>query len=312
MACTLAATIGSWLLFRVRFRPEVAFLLGLALAIDWRWARDGSAIGSEPPFLLLGTLSLLLADRVAQSGRKSWGVALGMALGSAILTRHAGLAMAAAVLGDLLLRRKVAATAVAGMSMMLVVSPWVVWLAAVRERTQIGLVPRSGLLATIAENTLFYLRRMPDQWLGPVVEVATVFRPGWTIPATAFAGLVSGGIAVGWIRMLRTPRKRLLAMAPLATLALLLLWPFTEAGRFLVPIIPFLLAGLAEGLAAILAPIGRRRARGIAAGFVLIGAIPYSLYAILGHRADTSRLANAPFDAACAGSPRIATRSGRS
>jgi len=47
---------------------------------------------------------------------------------------------------------------------------------------------------------------------------------------------------------MRTPRRRLAGLIALFTLALLLVWPFTEAGRFLFPIVPFLLVGATEAL----------------------------------------------------------------
>ena len=54
---------------------------------------------------------------------------------------------------------------------------------------------------------------------------------------------------MGGRKTLRTPRRRLAGLIAFTTLALLLVWPFTEAGRFLVPLVPFLLVGATEGIA---------------------------------------------------------------
>ena len=58
---------------------------------------------------------------------------------------------------------------------------------------------------------------------------------------------------LGWARTLSRPRRRLAGLIPLLTIALLTIWPYTEAGRFLIPLIPCLLIGAVEGL-------GQRRA----------------------------------------------------
>ena len=72
--------------------------------------------------------------------------------------------------------------------------------------------------------------------------------------ANVWAVAATGIIAFGWIRALRRPRRRLAGLVPLATLLVLLAWPFTEAGRFLVPLIPCILVGAVEGLAGGLPP----------------------------------------------------------
>ena len=101
---------------------------------------------------------------------------------------------------------------------------------------------------------------MIDQIAGPVVEVATVFAPRFAAPATAFAAIAIAVIVLGWVRLARRSRSRAVALVPTFTLGLLLAWPFTEAGRFLVPLIPCLIAGLVEGLAVIIRKLSIRRA----------------------------------------------------
>ena len=94
------------------------------------------------------------------------------------------------------------------------------------------------------------------------------------------------------------------------TLALLLVWPFTEAGRFLVPLVPFLLVGATEGIAGLLAPLARRRARDWAVGIVLAASIPYAAYSVVSGRAVAQRRTHADFDAACLWIAEHATRPG--
>ncbi len=297
--CTLVAALLAWIWFRQGNRPGVALLMGLALATNWRWARDGTAIQSEPLFLLLGQAAILVSAWVVPRGGWARGLVLGGVLGAVILTRHVGLALAAAVMAELWISRRRREALAAAVATSVVVSPWIVWLASVRTGTQMGLVPVRGLAGVLSENALFYARRLPDQIVGPIVEVATVFRPKDSLWATIAAALAASLIVVGWIRLLRQPERRLAGLVPLFTMAMLLAWPFTEAGRFLVPLIPFLIAGAVEGLSAIVAMIRKDRADVWAAGLVLAASIPYALYAAASGRAEAARQTHRDFDAAC-------------
>jgi hypothetical protein len=163
-------------------------------------------------------------------------------------------------------------------------------------------------LGRIGAQLVFYIQRIPDQITGPFVEVATAFQHNekialaanaWAVPATAV-------IVFGWIHALRRPRRGLAALVPLCTLLVLLVWPYTEAGRFLIPLIPCILVGAAEGLARAwcgLGPgrwIGARGARLIAAGLVLAASLPYSAYALVTGKVRAAEASQRDFDAACA------------
>ena len=89
-------------------------------------------------------------------------------------------------------------------------------------------------------------------------------------------------------------------MITFATLLLLLVWPFTEAGRFLIPLVPCLLVAAVEGLSGVLARCEVRRARAWAAGAVLAVSLPYAAYAIVTDRAEAGRRTYREFDLACA------------
>ncbi len=293
IACTIAATLVAHRLFRSWYGPQAGLILGLSLAINWRWSRDGSAIQSEPLFLLLSLAAVLMARR--PNARRA--VGLGLILGFATLVRHVGVCVIAAILVDLILKKRPRAAIVAGITAMAVLSPWVAWMLRVGRGTQVGLLPGRNGGSVLAENAIFYTRRLPDQVFGPIIEVSTVFRPSWSAGATFVATILSAAIAWGWVRLLKSRRKRLAGLVPGATLALLLIWPFTEAGRFLVPLIPFLLAGLTEALGQISAKIGRPRRW--APAVVLAVSIPYSLYAIASGRAEAGRRAHRDFDRAC-------------
>jgi hypothetical protein len=91
------------------------------------------------------------------------------------------------------------------------------------------------------------------------------------------------------------------------TLGLLLFWPYTEAGRFLVPLIPCLLIGALEGLTYLArlgaTPFGinvsaRRIARMVAV-LILIVSLPYSAYSALIGRSRARDAGSRRLDLAC-------------
>src|SRR5262245_32322808 len=108
--CTVGASLAAWCWFRRMMTPTTALILGLALSVNWLWARTGGAIQSEPLYLLLGQSTILVAARAGRtpSARafRVDGVALGVLLAACLLTRHVAVGLAMAVLLDLALRRR--------------------------------------------------------------------------------------------------------------------------------------------------------------------------------------------------------------
>jgi hypothetical protein len=197
---------------------------------------------------------------------------------------------------DLALRDRRAQAFGAGRFAALLTLPWIAWQVRVGHGSQAGLLTAVDLPALVASQALFYARRIPDHLTGPFVEVATVFGRSPALAASATAGAIAATSLVlyGLSRAARNPRRRLAALIPLATLALLLAWPFTEAGRFLVPLVPFLLIGAVEGLGRI-GPMGRARA----AWLLLAAAVPYTAYSALPSRVQARERTHADFDDAC-------------
>jgi hypothetical protein len=310
IACNVGATVAAWLWFRAMYSRWSSLALGLALALNWAWDRAGGGIRSEPLFHLLGWLAVLMVASRRPRGAWPRGAMLGTTLGAAFLTRQAGLALAAAMaveLGSRGSRRALAGAAVAFAAM---VAPWFVWSARVARdepsRTQAGLLWRTmgDLPATLPRQALFYMERIPDQLTAPVVEVATVFGRSTALRwgAIAWAAVVAAVVLGGMLATLRDRRRRTAGLVGVATLGMLLVWPYTEAGRFLVPLIPALIVAAAEGLAAVgrRLGVGRRRSRRLAAALLLVAAVPYATFAIAtaGRRARVDR--DPDLDAACA------------
>ncbi len=299
--CTVVAVLLAWRWFQKIYSPRSALILGLALALNWTWGRVGGSIQSEPFYLVWELLAVLVAVTAGLRGGMGVGIVLGVVLASGMLVRHVGVCLAVAVFIDLGLRARWNTLVSAALTALVLVLPWAGWLAMVHHNTQIGLLTHDGLLARIAEQALFYLLRLPDQVTGPFVEVGTVLRRSAVIALTAglWATLASGIMVWGWVRTLRNRRRRLAGIIAITTLSLLVVWPFTEAGRFLIPLVPFLLVGLTEGLAHVVAQAGLRKPRDWAAAVLLAASVPYSAYSIVSKRADAQRRTHTHFDSAC-------------
>jgi hypothetical protein len=302
---TLTAILAAWWWFRSLYPARIARLLGLALALNWTWGRVGGSIQSEPLYLLLEMLAIVAASRTGRGDGKGIadGAVLGLVLGACVLTRHVGICLLLAVNLDLWLRGRRVAAVSAGLVATIAIAPWLVWLALVHQGTQVELLAQGGLGSRLWQHALFYIQRIPDQLTGPAVEIGTVFRNSRRIFAIAnvWAILASGLVVGGWCRALRTRRLRLAGLVPLIHLPLLVAWPFTEAGRFLVPLVPFILVGAVEGWASVIARAPGRcgRPRTWAVLTVLTLSLPYTAYSILTDRAGAQRRAYRDFDAAC-------------
>ena len=194
---------------------------------------------------------MLIAIVAARCDRITVGMGLGIVLAVSIMVRHVGVCLAGGILLDLGLRRRWRALLTAGLTVGVLIVPWIRWLILVDRNSQVSFLTLDGLGARVATQGMFYLQRLPDHVTGPFVEVATALHRHLplVVMANLWAVIATGIMLDGWVRSTETPRRRLVGIITLVTLGLLLVWPFTEAGRFLIPLVPFLLVGLTEGLA---------------------------------------------------------------
>jgi hypothetical protein len=274
--------------------------------------------------MLLSQVTIVAAVRTAARGGVRRALALGGLLAASLLTRQIAIGLVLAVLVDLGLRRRWSTALSAAAVTALVLSPWLFWLVVVgaEQRTQAELLfaGSSGFPGRIVSQALFYLQRIPDQITGPVIEVATVIRrtPDWERLANLWAGVFSGMVIAGWFVALSRLRRRLAGLIPMMTLPLLLIWPYTEAGRFLIPLVPCLLIGAVEGMCGLVRwgnrcfglDVSNRQASFSAAVLLLVISLPYSAYSMLAGRARARDVGNRGFDAACAWLARHADRPG--
>ena len=69
LLCTVAAVLLAWRWFRTIYGSRTAFVLGLALAVNWSWGRSGGSIQSEPFYLVWEMLAVLICVKSRQRDR---------------------------------------------------------------------------------------------------------------------------------------------------------------------------------------------------------------------------------------------------
>ena len=158
-------------------------------------------------------LAILASIRALRHGHLHSAVALGLALGTAVITRHVGICIAVAVLLELALSGRWRLLLTTMTTATLLVLPWATWLLMVHHHTQAGLLTTQGLTDRIAWQSVFYLQRFPDQLTGPFIEVGTIFKRSRvvTVFANLWAILFGVFLVGGWVKTLQTPSAGLSA-----------------------------------------------------------------------------------------------------
>ncbi len=245
--------------------PLAAFVLG-PLLLDASLHYFALPL-TEPLFILLWAVALVLGDRLASDGGTRAPLAFGLILAAAALTRAQGLALIAAAPIALAVRRVERRRAlVALLAAVLPVIGWLVvrgaWIAAGEAAGAEGSYLRELLgggaraaLSSLQGSVLFNLRGYPGL-------LAPYLAPG--VWGRVAVGLL---IALALVGMLRLRRRAPFLVASLALqAALVAVWPYT-VDRLALSILPF--AGLAAAhrvdmdlrrLPARLRPLAARRA----------------------------------------------------
>lgn len=247
----------STLLFIRWFRqvsPEFATPLGLALTFNWLWIRVAGELRSESLFIALSAIVFVMMNVKKPSRPRSHNALLGMVIGLSILSRQVGVALGAAVFVEFVCRKEPRKAMASVVISALFVLPWVVWQWSVGGGTQAELLAKDGqsrgFIERLADQSIFYTRRLPDSLFGPYIETVTVFMssPAMAFVATLIAAVFCIICIAGFIKLAKSPVTRFSAIYFGISLSILIVWPFTEAGRFLIPLIPILSLAFANGL----------------------------------------------------------------
>ena len=252
----------AWL--RRRAGRALALAITLALALSPGVALQATWVLSDVPFWAFTAVALWALAGWRAGARGRFAVAA-LAILLACFTRSAGLPLALAALGWLVLRRRWYEL-VALLALLLPFGLW--W--TMRGGAESGAY-LSALLAadpydpaTGGASLVDLIARVPDnarRYLQTHLPTLLVGRTG--AAAQGLAALAATLAVVGWARRLRAPGVAEL-FAPLY-LAVLLLWPPAWSGeRFLLPVLPLLLLHAAIG-GRLLLPRRARRPAAIAA-----------------------------------------------
>jgi hypothetical protein len=251
LAFSAAAVAFSFLWLRARRRGALALGIGILLAIAPGVLREGRWILSDVPFWAFTMIALWALERLRPNDWARFAVAAGAIL-LAYFTRSAGLPLVIAALAWLGWRRhwRQFATLAAVIAL-----PVLLWWLRTRAYGPSGYVnefwfidPYLPALGTIGVADMF--ARMGAN----LVKYATIHMPvllaGSRGALFATAGTAIAGLAfAGWLLRVRRPRASDLFV--LFYLGLILIWPAVWSGeRFLLPLLPLLLALAAETIMA--------------------------------------------------------------
>jgi hypothetical protein len=230
-------------------RREAAALTAIVALSPWV-ALSGISLLSELPFSILAFAALALTER-ARNARACWWLALaaGGAGGAAYLTRSAGIVLL--VVGPLALAgaRRFKHAFLYAAAMLPAVAGWAIW-------THLHHTGRSDPLTSYYTDYLgYYLRDFSLTDLPLVVwqnldSLASstgglfVFGLGDSLAGKTVARLLAAAAIAGVVRLGRQSGWKPYHLFAAAYAVLLLFWNFASDQRFLIPVLPILLAGL--------------------------------------------------------------------
>lgn len=262
IALSVAALGVLFLTLRTR-SPGLALLALAVLAVNPALLDVASRLTSEPLYLLLTVLGLhALRGADVRNGRA------GAFAIAAALTRSIGVTFVGAALLELVLRRRWKPVMVFGAASLVTVGVWIGWTVTapqqyvgrsyiadatllVREhrppvdssagaprRQDAALAYAKTMAFRIRYNVSSYLtRRIPTELSVPTVAGTPVDNMIWLLVIVAAGG-------AGLLVLFREWRAATLYLGAYA--ALLILWPF-NLGRFLAPVLPFIVVALLAG-----------------------------------------------------------------
>jgi hypothetical protein len=240
---SVAALGTAYLIAARHFDRRIALAALAALAVSPSLIVRAGTVASEPAYMLLSLLALLvLSDRRGER----WLVVGGTLVVAAGLTRTVGATLIAAVVLSLVLERRFAGAAGLTVAAGLTLGLWLLWsalapdkfiggsyvadaLATVQQQPRVHSSYAVVLAGRLVHNASDYARIIVES----VIPLPTV---AGALPVNLlWLGVAGGGLAAGLVAAWR--RCRVVALYLLVTAALLLAWPWAIA-RFLEPVTP--------------------------------------------------------------------------
>ncbi len=314
---TLASLTIAWAYLTRRgyaSRPLAMCVLVLT-ALNWRTLAVGTALFAEMFYAALSIAALYLAEQYDRAERK-WlaGAGLGLLLGLAFLTRTAGITLLIAVAAFFVMRKQTRRGLLPIAIAVCFVLAWVGWSYANRPGTE-GLntayhesyiqtfdrvltefqshnhVSRaSAILSVVGKNAWRLIPvSIPLVCLGMKYEWPASMGENWFLPIVGLILFVFVLTVAAFLRLFRGGLKNIPLLPIYLTVYLIfhLAWPYYGHDRFLIPLLPFLLAfliGELERLRGMVvkelterADLGRMMSAGLI-GLALLGIASIGLY----------------------------------
>ncbi|CAG0993695.1 hypothetical protein MYXO_02551 [Myxococcaceae bacterium] len=266
---SLAALAAAFVWWGARGERSRGLLLVVSAgSLTWFEFSLGASL-SEMPFALATFVALALAER-GFAGRPLAVAGFAGAVVAAVLTRTAGVALVVGIAATLVWRWRSLGVerlgfAVGALAGAVALLGWVAWSAAVREPFFSGdLGSAATYAATYVDQIIARSPHEPDLGRASVADLAwrllanaqvqlahtgeILSNLPW-LPArgiTPIAGIGAGIVGLGLVAELRRANP-LAGGTTLATVALLLVWPFDEGRRFLAPLVPVIFTFAAAG-----------------------------------------------------------------
>jgi 4-amino-4-deoxy-L-arabinose transferase-like glycosyltransferase len=259
--CFLALT-WFYLVRQAYAKPWQALLVVAMTAVNWRMVIFATGIYSEMLYAALTVGALILAERL-NLRRWNWtrGIALGVVVGLAFLTRTTGVALITAVAVYFVVQRRIRPALLPMSIALLFVAGWLFW-SHLNRTTTVGInVPYytnylehfKNVLLDIQANThasmpMTILGVLWRNFLMVVVVSIPVLTLGLDYSWAVYLGFVLLFIVAGFVRAVGRG-WRLLHIYVVCHLALHVVGlPFVSYDRYLAPILPFLLLCLIREL----------------------------------------------------------------
>ncbi len=230
-------------------RREAVSLAAVAFVSAEVW-RTALVPLSEPLFLALSSSALAAWPRASRRGEARWAALLALLLAVLVLTRTAGVAVAAGFAVALAARRSLRSSAAVTAPALVAALAWGAWASARAEAIPEGLRdvlgPYGGWLAgQVVGSPGAFLQGLPAHANNVFGRVLALLVPGLTGPWLWVAAVPLGAAAVvgGWVL---TRRLAPLPWMALAYLGMLLTWPFVDR-RLVAPLHPWLVVAVGVG-----------------------------------------------------------------
>lgn len=226
---------------------------------------------SELLFTCFMLAAVVLLERASRPASPAWLAAVaGLIAGLAYLTRSAGIALFAAGIAALIIRKQFARATAFGLAMAPAIAGWMLWSRTHQARTSdlVTMYYTDYLgyqLINVTPSTLplFLYRNLDELFYG----MGSLFFPKITesFLVKMLCVTVAVGAIAGIVRFMRASGKIVYPLFAAFTVTLLVVWHFPPNERFVVPLFPLMLIGISIEVRRIFTMVRAARAHADAA-----------------------------------------------